>query len=209
MSLKTTNEAGEEIEVYTAAEVQERETAARTAAEGEWKPKVEDLTGKLTAAEQAAAQRAVEFGHFRKLSEDQVKKLSEQEAIIYNNQLKLEEANGRNETNQKTAHENAVATAIRAKIGTDESLFTKVKDMYALIGIEATTTEQIEKKVLATLGAIGQTEPNLLATVNGFSGGSYQPPKPTDKKDGESFADTDKGKGIAAILGLTLEKPKK
>lgn len=200
---------GEQVEVYTAEEHNAAVAAAKTAAEGEWKPKVEDLTGKLTAAEQASAKRALEFGQFRKLSEDQVKALSEKDAIIYANQLKFEEIAQADIAAKKTAAENARDAAIRAKIGTDETLFGKVKDMYNLIGIEATTPEQIERKVLATLGAIGTTEPNLVATVAGFSSGSYIPPSANENKDDKSFADTERGKKAAAELGLQIEVPKK
>lgn len=194
---------GQEIEVYTAAEVEAAKIAERASVEGEWKPKFEDVSGKLTKAEQAAAQRAVEFGQFRKLSEDQVKQLSEKDAIIYTNQLKFQEMADADVASKKAAAETARDASIRAKVGSDEKLFGKVKDMYGMIGIEAQTQEQIDKKVLASLGALGQTEPDFLAGVLGFSSGSFEPPR--QKSDDEkSFADTDKGKSAAAELGLKL-----
>lgn len=208
MTMKIENDKGEEIEVYTADEVQAREAAARTAVEGEYKPKLEDLTGKLTKAEQSAAQRAVEFGQFRKLSEDQVKALSEKDAIIYANQLKFQEMAEADVAAKKLAAETTRDAVIRAKVGTDQKLFDKVKDMYSLIGIEANTTQEIERKVLATLGALGQTEPDLVATISGFNVGSFEPPKQKTDQD-KSFADTDAGKAAAKELGLTLEAPKK
>ena len=81
--------------------------------------------------------------------------------------------------------------------------------MWSIIGIDAVTPEQMDSKTKMILGAISQTEPDLLASVSGFSNGSFEPPvdKNASKTDG-SFADTDKGKAIAADLGLTLE-PKK
>jgi len=208
MTMKIEGEDGKEIEVYTASEVQEREAAAKAAVEGEYKPKLEDLTGKLTKAEQAAAQRAVEFGQFRKLSEDQVKALSEKDAIIYANQLKFQELAEADAKKRKEAIEAQVDSALRSKIGTDEKLFAKAKEMYGLIGIEANTPEEISKKVLVTLGAVGQAEPDLIASVFGAGSGSFEPPKP--KGEGEkTFADTEAGKKAAAELGLVIEPPAK
>jgi hypothetical protein len=83
-----------------------------------------------------------------------------------------------------------------------------MSEMYDLIGIKAQTPEQIEAKVLMTLGAIGTSTPDLVASVNGFSGGSYAPPV-VPGNDGKSFADSDAGKAGANELGLTLEVPKK
>ena len=54
------------------------------------------------------------------------------------------------------------------------------------------------------LGAINATEPDLLANVAGFSGGSWNPPS-AKKEEDKSFADTDSGKSLAAELGLKLE----
>lgn len=201
------NEA-EEIEVYTAAEVAEREGTVRTTVEGEWKPKYEEVTGKLTAAEQAAAVRAGEFSQFRRLSEEQVKQLSEKDATIYNNQKVIAEGIEREAAAKKAATETLVNTAIKAKAGNDAKLADRMKELWPLIGIEANTPEEIENKTKMVLGAISTTQPDLVASVQGFSGGMFEPPKPAGQKDGESFADTERGKQGAAELGLILEKPK-
>lgn len=208
MKVPNPENENEEIEVFTAEEVAERETAAKAAVEGEYKPKLEDATKKLTAAEEAAAQRALEFGQFRKLSDEQVKALSEKDAIIYNNSIKLQEAMEREAAGKKAALEATVETALRAKAGTDEKLFEKMKATWGLINVEANTPEQIEQKTMMVLGAISTTQPDLVASVQGFSGGSFEPPKDNKLKEGESFADTPAGKQAAAELGLMTEPPK-
>lgn len=198
---------GVETEVFTEAEVAARETAAKAAVEGQYKPQLEDLTGKLTAAEQAAAARAVEFGQFRKLTEDQVKQLSEKDAIIYANQLALEEERKKNATAAETTKKSNIDAAIRAQVGTDQKVFDEAKKMYELIGIEDNSPEGIATRVKAAIGALGTTAPDLLAAA-GFAGGSFEPPKPAQQGD-KSFADTEQGKQGAAELGIIIEAPKK
>lgn len=208
MTMKVTNDEGVEVEVYTADEMKAASEAAVQAKEKEFTPIKTKLETDLADATKALGERAGEFKQFRKLNDDVVVKLSVAERTIYENGLALQEAREKDEKRTKDDNARLVDTAIRAKVGTDEKLFTKVKDMYSLIGIEATTPEAVERKVLATLGAIGTTEPDLVASVAGFSGGSYIPP--VVKKEGEgSFADTEQGKRGAVELGLKLEADKK
>lgn len=206
--MKYTGDDGVEIDVFTTAELEARVAETRTAVENEYKPKLEEVTTKLTAADQAAAARAAEFGQFRKLSEDQVKQLSEKDAIIYNNTKLLVEAQEREQASAKTAKENAVDASIRAKVGTNDSLFAKVKSMYGVMGLEDLTQEQINTKVSAALGALGQTEPDLLKAAGLSFNGSFEPPKAAVKEN-ESFADTERGKQMADALGLMTEPPAK
>ncbi len=44
------------------------------------------------------------------------------------------------------------------------------------------TPEQIEQKTMMILGAIGTTQPDLIATVNGFQGGTFVPPTTTKNR---------------------------
>ena len=202
---------GNEIEIYTADE----HTAAITAevektkkeVEGIYTPKLSALETELGGAKKALDDRAGEFKQFRKLNEETINKLSIAEKTIYDNQLHQEEERVARETEAKTRLENSIDASIRATSGADEKLFTKMKDMWKVIGVNAVTPEEIETKKKMVLGAISQTEPNLVASVAGFSGG-YKPPV-TEKKEGESFADTDQGKGLASLIGLKLEADKK
>lgn len=198
---------GEEVEVFTAAEVQERETTVRTAVEGEWKPKVDTLESDLKGAKTALATRANEFAQFRKLSDEQVAKLGDAERTIYENQLSLAEKDEKIAESDKRVYEGNVTSAIRAKVGNDQKLFDKVRDMYKIINLEDLTPEQIATRVNAAVGAIGQTEPDLLAAAGFSMGGGFEPPKA--KEEGQkSYADTEEGKAAAAALGIILEAPK-
>lgn len=209
MSLKIPdpNNEGQEIEVFTADELTARETATRTAVEGEYKPKLEDLTGKLTDAEKRAGERAREFGEFRKLSDEQVLKLDAAQRTIYENTLAIHERDLKLGEADKKAYEAAVDATIRGKVGNDPKLFEKAKAMYTLINLEDVTPEQMQQRAAAAVGALVQTEPDLLASLGVSSSGSYMPPQVTQTD--KSFADTDKGKAGASELGLTLEAPKK
>lgn len=194
------------MEVFTADEVTAREEAARTAVKGEYEPKLTDLTGKLTEAEKRAAERAGEFAEFRKLRDEDVAKLSEKDRIIYENQVRFDAAEKQRTADAETAQKSAVDNAIKAKAGDNAALIEKMTTMWDVIKVDAKTPEQIEAKMLMVLGAISTTTPDLVATVNGFGGGSFQPP--STKKDGDSFADTEGGKSLGAKLGLKLETPK-
>lgn len=206
------NDKGEDVEVFTAEDVAAREATTRTAVENEWKPKVQAEVDLRTAAEKRADDKAVQLSQqrttFEKLSEEQLTKLSDAERIIYNNQKIMADSAEREAATAKTAKENAVAAAIRAKVGTDQKLFDKAKDMYAILGLDDSSQEGIEKRVIASLGALGSTEPDLLAGA-GFSGGSFVPPVEVKKDGDKTFADSDQGKAGAAELGIILEAPKK
>lgn len=208
MTLKMTNEAGEEIEVYTADEVQTRESAAATAKEAEYKPQIEKLNGELTDAQKRAAERAGEFAQFRELSKEQVAKLGEAERTIYENGVALENERKKNSTLETDRITREVNATIAKKVGNDAKVVEKVRSMYEMINLNAVTPEEIEIRVNAAIGAIGTTAPDIAAQINGFSGGSFAPP--TVKKEGEqSYADTEQGKAAANALGLVLEAPKK
>lgn len=208
MSQKITQDDGTEVEVFTADEVAAQVTAAAKAKEDEFLPKLTQTETERDEARKALGERAGEFAQFRKLSDEAVAKLGVAERTIYENGLALQEAQEKNKKLESEKAQAMVDSALKAKAGNDTKLFDKMKELWNVIGVEATTPEQIEQKTLMVLGAIGTTQPDLLASVQGFQGGSYTPP--VEKKEGEtSFADTEAGKTGAAELGLTLEVPKK
>ncbi len=209
--MKAFNDKDEEIEVFSAEEntaaVAAAVEAARKEEEAKYTPKITTLETELTGARTALTERAGEFKKFRELSEDQVKKLDEKDRIIYENGLVLENERKAREKENTERIAATVDSSIRATVGTDQKLFDKVKSMWSIIGINAVTADEIENKKKMILGAISVTEPDLVASVAGFSGG-YKPPV-SEKKEGETFADTEAGKGLAKGLGLDLEPKKK
>jgi hypothetical protein len=142
------------------------------------------------------------------LSEEQVAKLDEKDRIIYENQVQIKNGVDQRIADVAAAQKVVVTNAIKAKAGDNTKLVEKMTEMYDLIGVKAETPEQIEAKVLMTLGAIGTSTPDLVATVAGFAGGSYAPPVVVGN-EGKSYADSPEGKAGANELGLTLEAPKK
>lgn len=202
LTIPDPNNEGATIEVYTAEEL----AAKAIEVENTYKPQVTQLTEKLTDAEKRMAERAGEFAQFRKLSDDQVKELSVAQRTIYENSLLLQAEREKNAGADKQAYESAVGQAIRSKVGNDPKLIEKAREMYDLIGLEDVTPEQIQARAAAAVGALSQTQPDMVASL-GFTNGSFEPPKA--KETGEqSYADTEAGKAAAKALGLTLEPPK-
>ena len=202
------NDAGEDVTVFTAEEVTAKETAATTAAEAKLKPDLDKSAAEVTRLETLLKNRAQDFAAFRTLSEEQVAKLDEKDRIIYENQVQIKNGADQRIADVAAAQKVVVTNAIKAKAGDNTKLVERMTEMYDLIGVKAETSEQIEAKVLMTLGAIGTSTPDLVASVNGFVGGSYAPPVVPGSEE-KSFADSPQGKAGASELGLTLEAPTK
>ena len=194
---------GEQVEVYTAAERQADIDAAKAEVEGQYKPK-------LTAAETEAQRlsglldtRSREFEgartEFKRLTDEQKGKLSATELALYQNQEVLATERESAAKTYKAIHDSAVDVAIRARTGSNEEVFKKVKEMYALINLEDLTPEQIATRVNAAVGAIGTTERDLLAGA-GFAGGGFEAPSAAE----DTKAITPKQAEIAKNLGIAL-----
>lgn len=197
---------GEEVDVFTADEVTARETAARTAAEGEWKPKAESAMSEKERLEGLLEQRSKEVagarGEFKRLSDEQVGALTAAQKVIYDNQILLAEKDVKIAESDRKVYEGARDSMIRTKTNGDPKLFDKVKEMYAVINLEDITPEQMKMRVDAAFGAVGVVAPDFLASA-GFGGGSFEPPVKGDDK--QSYADTAAGKAAAAAFGLRTE----
>lgn len=197
---------GNEVEAFTADEHNAGITQAVAAKETEFGTKLTEAEKKLAEKDAALAARASEFGQFRKLNEETLAKLSEAERALYDNQLAAKKAEDERVAREKAAQDAAIDAAIKRKAGENTALQTKMKEMWSVIGVEAITPEQIEQKTAMVLGAIGSTQPDLVASVPGFNGSHLPPQK--QQKEGESFADTERGKAAANELGLKIELPK-
>ncbi len=196
---------GVETEVFTTEEITARVAEAVAKVEGEWKPKVDDLTGKLSEAEKHQAARAIEMGQFRKLSDDQRGKLDEANKVIYDNMVLLNTEREKNAGADKKAYESAVETAIRSIVGKNEVLFQKTKDVYDVIGLEDITPEQIVTKAKMSFGAIGMASPDLLASAGFRTDGAFAPPETKEEKKGNPDVDEARIKQGAAELGVQIE----
>lgn len=191
---------GVEVEAFLPDEVNAKVTEAVTTKETEFKTVKTTLEQELTQAKTALGARANEFAQFRKLNDDAVAKLSEAERTIYENQLALKDEREKNALAEKARIDSQVDNALRAKAGNDEKLFGKMKDMWSVIGIDAQTPEAIENKTKMIIGAISANEPDLIASIAGFKGGSWNPPQ-TEKK-----ADTTTNPSIATPMGQQFAK---
>ena len=200
------NAEGVMVDVFTPEEVAAQIATAVAVKETEFGTVKTGLEEKLTEAEKRAVERNGEFAKFRELNEKQLAELSAKDLIIYNNQKALADANLKNEESGKKTHDAAVDATIRAKVGNDPKLFEKAKAMYSIIGLEDLTPEQMQVRVTAAVGALVQTEPDLMASISVGLNGSYQPPVKVETS--ESFADTERGKAAAKELGLNIELPK-
>lgn len=205
--IKHVQDDGTEIEVFTADEVKAQQESAVQAATAEFGKTKAEIEKERDDARKALGERSSEFGQFRELHKDVVDKLGAAERTIYENTLAQKKAEDVRIEKEKTAHENAVNNAIKTKAGTDEKLQAKIKEMWPLLNLDESTPELIESKLLTVLGAISVSAPDLVASVSGFSGGTFLPPDHKDDKD-KDFADTDKGKAIAKELGLLTGVPK-
>lgn len=190
---------GQEVEVYTADEV----AAARTAVENEYKPKLEEATAAKTELERRAAERAGEFKQFRELNEKQVAELSEKDRILYENTKVIKEGQEMLAAERNKGIQSQVDAAIALKAGSNEKLAARMKDMWPMIAIEATTPEAIAQKANMVLGALSTTEPDLVASAGAFSGSALPPD--TNPSGDKNFADTERGKAAAKELGLNVE----
>lgn len=197
---------GVEVEAFLPDEVNAKVTEAVTTKETEFATVKTTLEQELTTAKKSLGERANQFAEFRKLRDEDVAKLGEAERIIYENQLALKDEREKNMVAEKARIDLQIDSSIRAKTGTDEKLFGKMKDMWSVIGIDAQTPEAIENKTRMILGALSQTEPDLIASVAGFKGGSWNPPETEKKEDttkNPSLA-TPAGQKFAADLNIKL-----
>lgn len=193
-------------------EVTTKVSEAVTAKETEFNTTKTELEGKLAEKDRALGARANEFAQFRKLTDDAVAKLSDVEKQLYENQLAQQTDREAREVSDKATREANVKSFIRTKAGTDDKLFAKMEEMWAVVGIQANTPEEMEQKAKMIIGAIGSTEPDLIASLGSMNGSAFVPGGNTEggqKNEDAGFGTTEKGKNFAADLGIVIEPPKK
>ena len=191
---------GKEVEFYSADDL----AAAKTAVEGEWKPKVDELTGKLEKAISDGRSKSKSITDFKELTDAQYAKLGEAEQTIYDNQKLIADQGKIISAADQKAYDSARAGVISKVANGNKDLVEKITAMYDLVGLEDDTPEKMEIRARAARGALGETQPDLLNSL-GFVGGGWAPKPKEDTSDGKkTFADTDAGKAGAAELGLKI-----
>lgn len=193
---------GEPVDVYTAAERDADIAAAKKEVTDSFNPKLTEAEKEKTRLEELLAIRSGEIKGIRKLSDDAVSKLTAAERVIYENGIEIAEANKRADDSKKAAHESAIISTIRTKVGNDEKLYTEAKKMYDILGLTDNTPDEMNVRVDAAIGALGRTQPDLLAAA-GMGGGRFEPP--VREAGAKSYAETEQGKQGAAELGIQLE----
>lgn len=205
--MQTVEINGEQVEVYTAAEQTAAVDAAKREVEGQFVPKLTAAETETKRLEGLLEVRAGEIKGIKKLSDDAVAKLTVADRVIYENGLELAAVNERNAAATKAAKETTIAAVIRSKVGNDAKLLEEATKMYGLVQLEDASPEQIAVRVDAAIGALGRTQPDLLAAAGFASVGDFRPPVAADA-GGKSYADTPEGKAAAARLGGITEIPK-
>lgn len=202
--MKITNDEGEDIEVFTA---EERDAFVATAVEqkvGETKVEYET---RLKEREEYHAQQGTNAGALRKMNEEQLKELSAKDRIIYDNQVALEAANTARATAEGKIVTDRLEAQIKLKANGDADVEKKIRDNLQYIAIDPVTPEQVDTKVAMALGVVFQQQPDIMAMAAAHGGTVYPGGvKPEEKK--EDFADTERGKAIAAAHGFIVTPPK-
>ena len=173
----------------------EDDKAALEKEKEDWNKEKTGLETKVTEAETAKDKAETNLvsvkqsaGHFRKLSEmndEEKAKLTEKEKDL----LQREE----NLANEKVAYKDEISrqvgreNMIRRYVGDDQESRKALEDAYGTLTLPEGTPEETQARIdsAAKLAGIEKHEPNISV---GFGEGV----KP--KKEGDSFADTEKGK---------------
>lgn len=159
----------------------------------------------LAAAKQRLVGLENKDYNFRKLesmTQEEINKLSATELEIKKDQEKLR---ADQEAFSQKQIESAKRSALNMVAAGDDELQAKILANYDRIKDEATTEEEIRNKMYEAYTlttAIGPAE-NPLAQAMTFTGG-----KPPVNKT-ESFAETERGKDLAASLGMNIAKQEK
>lgn len=142
------------------------------------------------------------FKRLREMTEDEKEKLTEIEKGMLAKQDKLEEALGNVDKTQKQAWKEAAISRIAA--GNDEYA-KEIEDAFGQFAGEPKTEQEIrERAANAAAFVAGKTTKEQFRSALGVTGSA-----PMNKPKNETFADTEAGKGLAAMLNLEIAKETK
>lgn len=204
MPFKATNDAGEEIEAYTADEIEAAKGEVATARKeaDDAKAEVERLNGHINLQKE----------NFKKLNEYTEEERSKFSAEKIESMKRLEAAEAR-----ATALEDKVNTDTKARIisdkekalakyhGGNKELKEALEKNFELINLVGDTTDIIEERARLAAnmekGKIGAGNP-LMANLNG------EAPSIKQKGETEKFMESDKAKQALKLMGDTPEASK-
>jgi len=193
------NEAGEDIEVFTA---EERDAYANEIAEQKIGETKSDYEKRISEREEFFNQQSGNVSNLRKTLEDKNNKLSVAEKQMAEMLIKQEDS-------EKARLDYAFDLKIKEKANGNADIEKKIRENLSMVNIDAKTPEQIEAKINFAYGGVLQQNPDLLAVSRGFSGtGTVYPGgnKPPEKK--ENLADTERVQQVGKMYGFITEAPK-
>lgn len=202
MPVKTTLEDGTEYDAPTAEEIAAKDTEIATA-----KADAETARAEATEARRVAAEQTQNFKKVNEMSaEDKARFTAEQLEIIKraeSAEAKAVALETQINTDTTKRIDNDKANALAKYHGGNTELKKKLEENYAIINIEGTDTETINKraKLAADMikGDMGFSNP-LFAHMNGGS------PRSKDHTRTEEFLKSEKGQKAAKLMGLEEEK---
>lgn len=209
MSQVITNDAGEELTVFTEAEVKEQSTVAVEAA----KKEIMESTGKTIAEKEAEIQRLAKVSaektqNFKRYNEMTIEEKKVYDAntteLLKRDELRSkenEDLRNRLEEKEKREKESVKRSVIDSIHNNDEKIKKEVEKNYDMLaGMPETTPEEIHQRAIAAARLAGvQTDPrNPLYTA--YSG---EAPKSKPEKDPE-FTETTRGKEAEELARQAL-----
>lgn len=165
----------------------------------------ESTTKALDEAKERLSKLETKDFNFRKLesmTQEEIAKLSTREIEV---QKQIEEIAKQQQDFSQKQIDFTKKKALSLVAGHDEELQAKVLTNYDRIKDEATTEEEIARKMFEayTLATGSSPSVNPIAQAMTFTGGTPPPNKSAD------FSQTDRGKDLASSLGMSIAKESK
>lgn len=200
-------ETGEEIEVFTAEEVETQKTEALATNTKEWEEKHNATTTEIEKLRSINADQTSNIKRLKDMSDEEKEKLSAEQ--IENRKIAEEALEGQEALKKQIEARDAsdVATKketlIKAVVGEDKDLREKLEAKIATISADVPLEERIASA--ATLAGIGSSAnpTNPLATPQGVG---MPPTQMKTQEEKGQFMASDRGKSAASRLGIIEKK---
>lgn len=191
MKIPDPDNEGQEIEVFTAAELAEKETAL-VAANAE----VEKLKG-------LNAEKTENFRKLHEMTEDEKSKFSAKEienmARVEAAENKVKELTDQISGDTQKRITTDTENALKKYHGGDETLKKALEENFKMINLEGNDTETIQKRAeMAAAMEIGKNNANRNPLMASMGGGA---PQQREKGRTDEFLGSDRGKAAIAQMG--------